>query len=332
MLKPNNGFMDEKARIDKFLAIAADAHNSGLLEKPPDNVLSGFSGNRLVGALQRFGRHFAAVSEAVYLEIGVFQGLTLLATAHANPRLTCLGIDDFSLFNESGENKKIVENRMSSLGLENVHILDMDFEDGLTRLQQELPGNDRVGVYFVDGAHDYRSQLISLLLIKPYLRDDAVILVDDANYPHIRQAIHDFLKSEPDFRLLCEAYTPAHPANLSAQADQQAREGWWNGVNILIRDPEGILPRRFPPLTPGARDLHFLTHDLFRHRYAELSFELLHRTDDLLGDQPQGDAVRTELRQMVNRHRQRHPDRFDHRNTYSDALPGFVLNEPGREQ
>ena len=324
--------MDEKARIDKFLAIAADADSSGLVEQPPGNVLSGFSGDRLVGALQRFGRHFAAVPEAVYLEIGVFQGLTLLATAHANPKLTCLGIDDFSLFNESGDNKKIVENRISSLGLENVHILDMDFEDGLTRLQQELTYNAGVGVYFVDGAHDYRSQLISLLLIKPYLRNDAVILVDDANYPHVRQAIHDFLNGEPDFRLLCEAYTPAHPANLSVQADQQARKGWWNGVNMLIRDPEGILPRRFPPLTPGARDLHFLTHDLFRHRYAELSFELLRRTDDLLDDSPQGDAARTELREMVDRHRKCHAERFDHRNTYSDAFPGFVLNEPRLEQ
>jgi hypothetical protein len=35
-----------------------------------------------------------------------------------------------------------------------------------------------------------------------------------------------------------EAYTRCHPENMDTPHTAQARNGWWNGVNVLVRDPE----------------------------------------------------------------------------------------------
>ena len=315
--------------IQKFVEICREADAEGLLVEPPAGTLDGFSGNRLVGAIQRFTRHFAESDSATYVEVGVFQGLTLLSNAYANPGSDCYGIDNFSLFNEGKANKEIVEKRMAALEICNARILDMDFEEGLSRLDEVLPTGRRIGVFFVDGPHDYRSQLVPLLRIKPHMAENGVILIDDANYPHVRQATVDFLQSAPDYALLCEAYTAAHPANLSGEEKAQALSGWWNGVNILVRDPEHILPRTLPPLSPGARDLHFITHDLFRNRHAELAWEVLCRAEALVGGGGNAEAAREAVRQMLDCHRVAHPNRHEHQNTYSDALPAFNVVSTG---
>lgn len=262
----------------------------------------------------------------------MFQGLTLLSNAHANPGADCFGIDNFSLFNEGKENKEIVEKRMIALDIGNARILDMDFEDGLSSLDRVLSAQQKIGVFFVDGAHDYRSQLVPLLRIQPHVAENGVILIDDANYPHVRQATADFLQSASDFALLCEAYTPAHPANLSGEKKAEVLSGWWNGVNILVRDSEHILPRALPPLSPGARDLYFITHDLFRNRYAELSWEVLRRAEACVGTGPDAESQRETVRQMLESHRVEHSDRYDHQNTLSGSLPSFnvVAASPSR--
>ncbi|MGY6587778.1 MAG: class I SAM-dependent methyltransferase [Wenzhouxiangella sp.] len=314
--------------MQELLDICRAADSDGLLVEPPASTLDGFSGNRLVGAIQRFTRHFNSPESAVYAEIGVFQGLTLLSNAFANRDSLCIGIDNFSQFNQGKANQQIVQQRMAALDIDNAQILDMDFEQGLDCLAQAIPRGKKIGVFFVDGPHDYRSQLVPLLRVKSLMAHNGVMLVDDANYPHVRQAVFDFLQSAPDYALLCEAYTPGHPANLSPDEKSKALSGWWNGVNILVHDPEHCLPRTLPPLTPGARDLHFMTHDLFRNGYAELSWELLRCIDDLVAPGSKGDAQREAMRKKLQVHRDAHPSRHGHQNTFSASLPRFQLADP----
>lgn len=311
--------------MQEFVEICRKADSDGLLVDLPSSTLDGFSGSRLVGAIQRFTRHFTNSDNAVYVEIGVFQGLTLLSNAFANPGSECLGIDNFSQFNEGRTNKEIVQKRMAALNIDNAHILDRDFEEALNRLDEVLSAGQKIGVFFVDGPHDYRSQLVPLLRVKPYMAENGVILIDDANYPHVRQAIFDFLQSAPEYALLCEAYTSAHPANLSAEEKSKALRGWWNGVNILVHDPDHALPRNLPPLSPGARDLHFINHDLFRNRYAELSWQVLQRVEALVGQDADADREREAVREMLDNHRIQYPERHKHQNTYSASLPTFKV-------
>ena len=60
-------------------------------------------------------------------------------------------------------------------------------------------------------------------------------------------ANRDFLLNNPEFKLIYQSYTKAHPNNLSKQDLKDAKEGWWNGVNIIYKDTENELDTYFPP-------------------------------------------------------------------------------------
>jgi len=212
---------------------------------PGNDVLTGFSGAKLIALLGNLASQFCD-EENAYLEIGVYQGLSLLSVAMACPGTKAFGIDNFSFFDRDGKNLAIVNERMHRLGIKNAAIINEDYEDALEDLDSRT-GNRKIGLCFIDGPHDYRSQLMCLLLIRKYLADEAVIVVDDSNYRHVRQANSDFLTTNPEFRLIFEAYTQAHPTNLGGSEKEEARMGWWNGVNVIIKDRKEMFSRLYPP-------------------------------------------------------------------------------------
>jgi protein O-GlcNAc transferase len=130
-------------------------------------------------------------------------------------------VDNFSEFDPRGDNRRILGSNLARLGLtERVRFADQNFERYFVeRREREGPP---VGVYLYDGAHDYRSQLLGLLLAVPFLADRALVVVDDANWIPVRQAISDFLTACPQARLLLEVRTPGngHP-------------DFWNGLQVL---------------------------------------------------------------------------------------------------
>lgn len=269
----------------------------------------------MVGALQRLSR-LLVTPESCYLEVGIFQGLTLLSVAKVLESGMAYGIDNFAFFDPDHKNFGLVKERQDKLGIHNTGILNMDYEDALENLGEHL-GNKKVSVYFVDGPHDYRSQLVCLLLIQPWLADDCVIMVDDCNYPHVRQANRDFLLAYPEFKLMFEAYTPAHPHNLRGAELQHARDGWWNGVNILVRDRDNRLERTFP-VTERSRLLYENDHLVHSARFAgEAPFAM-----QLLRTVKSFEWHKT-LALMIKalRSRAAFPGYFKSMNTYSQDLP-----------
>jgi hypothetical protein len=198
--------------------------------------VTGLSGDKIVGFLQRCARIAMKSKNACYLELGVFQGLTLTSVATAVPSMTCFGIDDFSQFDADGENRSKVERRLKEHTSGNGNLINADFEDALLSLRRHI-GDKEVALYFVDGPHDYRSQYLSLDFSREHLSNEAVIVVDDSNYEHVRRANRDWLRANPDFSLLYEAYTSCHPGNMSSVMERAARSGWWNGINVIVRDP-----------------------------------------------------------------------------------------------
>lgn len=232
--------------INLILSAIKNSESGDLLQEYDGSILTGYSGTKLVASLQRLTNLWKGTDDACYLEVGVFQGLTLLSVAAANPRLPCFGIDNFAFFDPEGKNQGLVIERRAKLKADNASIINLDYEDALESLATHI-SDRKVAVYFVDGPHDYRSQLICLELALPYLRDDAVIIIDDCNYNDVRQANRDFLVTHPEFALVFEAYTPCHPSNMNEQQLTEARSGWWNGVNILARDPGHTVERSYPP-------------------------------------------------------------------------------------
>lgn len=235
------------------------------------DFLTGYSGGKLLGALQRLASGLKP--DEAYCEIGVFQGLSLVSVAAANPAVQCIGIDNFAFFDPHGANKAIIEERITRAGCRNVCLLEADYEDSVVGLQSILDGR-QIGLLFVDGPHDYRSQLMCLLLFKPFFSEEAVVVVDDCNYAHVRQANRDFLVTNPEYKLVFEQYTAKHPNNMTPPELSEARRGWWNGVNILARDPSNCLLQKCPP-TERSRKLYENEHELHSMRYADVAPDAL---------------------------------------------------------
>ena len=235
--------------MQSYIKAIEEAEANGMLDASAYQEIRGYSGEMLLGALQRLTGLAADSENLCYLEVGVFRGLTLLSVAKANPSVSCFGVDKYQdhqgKFEESNFNA--VHASAKGLGVGNATVITADYEEVLGCLEKHLEGR-KVAVYFVDGAHDYRSQLTCLLFARPYLADKAVIVVDDCNYPHVRQATHDFLTSHPEYKLLFEAYTRCHPGNMDPEEMSRARQGWWNGVNILVHDLSHQLNPMYPPV------------------------------------------------------------------------------------
>jgi hypothetical protein len=91
------------------------------------------------------------------------------------------------------------------------------------------------GVYFYDGSHDYRSQLLGLLLAVPLLARRALLVLDDGNWPAVRQALG-----------LPGGATASSSAARPADAGQPPPD-------LLERPPGARLGRRgVPPHDPAA--------------------------------------------------------------------------------
>lgn len=246
-----------------------EADKSGILLEPRE--LTGFSGYKLIGTLQRIAKYQESIGAGCYLEVGVFQGLTLISVANVLEESIAYGIDNFAQLDPQNINQDLVIERARQNNLENIRIVNSDYEDALLDLKEHI-GDSKIGTYFIDGPHDYRSQLVCLLLAKPHLSDLSVILVDDCNYSHVRLANRDFLLSNPEFKLIFESYTKCHPYNMDHSSAQEARKGWWNGVNIIVYDPNNKLNAMVPETI---RDRQFYENEHVVHslKYAFLAPE-----------------------------------------------------------
>lgn len=165
-----------------------------------------------------------------------------------------------------------------------------------------------------------------LALAVPWLANSAIIVVDDCNFRHVRQANRDWLVTHPEFTLLFEAYTPAHPNNMTTAELATARAGWWNGVNIIVRDPQRVLARHLPP-TDRDRSLFENEHIVHSSKHASLAPEVVTATSALLNVQLVEAAKRlfqavVKLRRVSNTP----PGEFTSFNTFSSDLPARRVN------
>lgn len=313
MTKPDTQF------FENILAAIKETEADGLLSDHRTDGLSGLAGLKTVGVLQRLARMMSTDETACYLEIGVFQGLTLVSTALDAPNVPCYGIDNFRILDPNAENLSIVQDRMTKFKTENAKLINMDFEEALESLEDHI-SDRKVGLYLIDGPHDYRSQFVCLLLAKRHLHDRAVIVIDDANYPDVRMATRDFLLSHSEYKMIFEAYSPAHPANMDPAELPKWEAGWLNGVNILVHDPDGLFPDMIPPIVED-RILYFNEWLVHRLRLAELAPEALALAEVVCRDDWGSEAA---IRQKLVEKYMQANDSFDirsqDRNLYSNEL------------
>jgi hypothetical protein len=130
--------------------------------------------------------------------------------------------------------------------------------------------------------------------------------------------------------MVFEAYSPAHPANMTDADRGRWEAGWLNGVNVLVRDPDGLLPDMAPP-TEAGRTLYFNEWLVHRMAMAELAPEAVCLAEAVCsGDAGAEREGRDALLKRQATLGDRLGGRFADRNTYSAGLTQARFNElPG---
>lgn len=166
---------------------------------------------------------FLAEGEA-YLEVGTYHGKSLLSALLNNSVRPVYACDNFSEFDVNC--LELTQRNLQRYGVrDRVTFYNCDF---LTIFDRgKLP--EPIGLYFYDGAHDFKSQYQAIKLVEPFLADEALVLVDDWRFAAdsgsyakaaTQQAIHE---SSHHWRVMYEL-----PARFNG--DQAM---WWNGVAVL---------------------------------------------------------------------------------------------------
>jgi predicted O-methyltransferase YrrM len=165
-------------------------------------------------ALLNLAASFLGEGES-YVEVGSFKGLSLIAAMLGNTG-DFVGIDNFSL---SDGNRTLLEANLRRYGLAGHAILE---GDAFELLRRGTLGDRRVGVYYYDAAHDYRSQFRALRLVEPHLAEDALLIVDDTDWPQVARAMRDYLARQPRAELL-----------VKLDGKDLGQPWWWEGVQVL---------------------------------------------------------------------------------------------------
>lgn len=260
------------SKINKFLSSLKKNQNIELVYKNEYDILNGKKNlQHIINATNIF-----CDKNNIYLEIGSFRGFTLIHNAIYNKHTKLIGIDNFSLFDKKNQNFNFIKNQIKKNNIKNIEFIKKDFEYADRYIQ------NKIGVLFVDGAHDYRSQLIALLNYSKYLSNEGIIIIDDCNYYHVRKATFDFLNSNKEFKLIHQKYTNVHIANASLKKRTEIKNGNWNGINILYKGKNSKINQKLklPKNEKTLIELFYDTHQYFRHRYAFNVPEILDLIDD----------------------------------------------------
>jgi hypothetical protein len=152
-----------------------------------------------------------------YLNVGVSNGFALLAGMARNADKRCVGVDEFA---KSQAPRGAFLKRFERVRAPNHAFHETDFRKYLNETHSQP-----LGVYVIDGLRSYEDQLDGLTLAEPYFARGCMVLVDDTNWPHVREANHEFLKASAfEYRTVLDVQTPrtGHPT-------------FWNGVMLFER-------------------------------------------------------------------------------------------------
>ncbi|MEI2420994.1 hypothetical protein V6O07_12035, partial [Arthrospira platensis SPKY2] len=89
--------------VNQIRNAIVNSESCGFLKVPNQDILTGLSGEKIIASLQRLATLFSQEEDVCYLEVGVFQGLTLISTALSCPQIKCYGIDNFAQFDPKKE-------------------------------------------------------------------------------------------------------------------------------------------------------------------------------------------------------------------------------------
>jgi len=156
-------------------------------------------------------------TDEAFVNVGVWQGFTLLCGMIPNPTKICIGVDNFSEF---GGPRDAFLNRFQKHRTKSHRFYDMDYKAYLLNIHQ-----GPIGFYIYDASHAYLDQLKGLQIAEPFFSETCVVMVDDTNWQEPREATLNFIAaSSSRYEMLLDVKTRhnCHPT-------------FWNGLMIFQR-------------------------------------------------------------------------------------------------
>ncbi|MDX2214081.1 MAG: methyltransferase domain-containing protein [Oculatellaceae cyanobacterium bins.114] len=136
--------------------------------------------------------------------IGSQQASHLIGTLLNNPTLHIIYNATPTDIDTPEDDCETLASTLAQFGVEDqVFLYRQDFEDFLLELRT-LKLQEKVGILFYDGLHDYRSHLMALLLAKSVLADRALLIISGNHLRTTHQASQDFIASHPECQLLLD--------------------------------------------------------------------------------------------------------------------------------
>lgn len=170
--------------------------------------------------------NLCTLPDASYLEVGHWEGSTLLAALACNQLSIkyAVGINQGS---QLGENEgAFIGHIQSILPNERFYLSDED----CFLLDKELAFPVPINIYFYDGDHSFASQELAFTFFNDIFEDVFIVVIDDWNSDIVRTGTKSaFAKLQ--YKVLFERASYTKP-----KGDP---EGWWKGIYIaVIKKPE----------------------------------------------------------------------------------------------
>jgi hypothetical protein len=160
-----------------------------------------------------------------YLEVGTWKGSTLCSSLYENPKCRGTVIENWALF--GGPKDEFMKNLAHFNLTDRVQIFEEDiFKFDISKLSKP------VDVYLYDGDHDEIHQYKGITHMWAALADEAIIIVDDWNAPHIRKGTLDGLRDVG--ANVVEKFEIMYTNNDTHTPMSMARQEFWNGIGIFV--------------------------------------------------------------------------------------------------
>ena len=165
-----------------------------------------------------------------YLEIGTWQGKSLIAAMRGNAPRPTFACDNFSEYDTS-KGKPLALSAALTKNLRRYHLdhqvrfYNAPFQQICTREYLPVP----IGCYFYDAAHDEENQYQGITLVEPLLADHALVIIDDWRLAPDSQS-YAKAGTERAIRESPNAWALLYDLPARSNGD---RAMWWNGVAVF---------------------------------------------------------------------------------------------------
>ncbi|MBD2103008.1 tetratricopeptide repeat protein [Leptolyngbya sp. FACHB-261] len=221
--------MDLQSFIEKLPGLYNNWKQTSIHPKSEvfQQLLTQVSGTTSVNALQLLNSAVGCLEPGeIYCEIGCLQGASLIGALLNHPNCMGYAVDNFSQFDALDENLDKLTDNLATFDLEaQVLLCQQDFEEFFADLHS-ISLEEKIGVYFYDGAHDYRSQLLGLLLVEPFLADQSLIALGGGHWESVQQVGWDFVAAHSHCKILPELSGWNNFLVLSWDKDQKHHYKW----------------------------------------------------------------------------------------------------------